>query len=84
MEGHKSGVHCLDFNENTLITGSGDKTIRMWDMQTRECTKVLEGHTSGVCCLQYNNDNKNQLVSGSWDKTIRVWDLTNGVTSPFM
>lgn len=74
-EGHKGGVYSLQYDGHTLVTGSGDRTVRVWDTTTQECTHVLSGHTSGVCCLSYSDS---RVISGSWDKTIRIWDLKSG------
>ena len=51
-----------------------DKTIRVWDLNTLECVKVLEGHSEAVLALAVGNGN---LISGSYDTTVRFWDLQN-------
>ena len=33
--------------DNRLVSGSNDNTVRVWDLSTGECVRVLEGH-SGV------------------------------------
>lgn len=42
LKGHESGVYCLEFFKNTLISGSGDKTIRIWDLEEGKCQKILK------------------------------------------
>jgi division protein 1 len=42
FEGHTGGVSCLMFDDEWLISGSSDKTIRQWDMQTGLCVSVLQ------------------------------------------
>eukprot|EP01103_Thecamoeba_quadrilineata_P017168 TRINITY_DN5985_c0_g1_i1.p1 TRINITY_DN5985_c0_g1~~TRINITY_DN5985_c0_g1_i1.p1 ORF type:complete len:562 (+),score=108.68 TRINITY_DN5985_c0_g1_i1:88-1773(+) len=59
-----------------LVTGSYDKTLRVWDVATGECKHLLEGHTGSVFCLQVEGG---IIVSGSWDQTLRAWDLHSGV-----
>lgn len=49
-----------------------DQTIRIWDLPSATCTKVLTGHEGSVLCLQ--SDAK-VLVSGSSDSRILVWDM---------
>lgn len=49
-----------------------DQTIRVWDLRTAQCIKVLTGHEGSVLCLQ--SDSK-VLISGSSDSRILVWDL---------
>ena len=62
----------LAVGDNYLFSGSWDKTIRVWDLNTLECIKELEGHTEAVLALAVGNG---QLVSGSYDTTVRFWDL---------
>lgn len=61
-----------------LFTGSRDKTVKMWDVQTRTCKATLKGHESGVWNLLHRKVNDiDWLFSCSFDRAIRVWDLTN-------
>lgn len=46
FNGHTDSVYCCQFDEKKLITGSRDRTIRVWDMATYECIKVIGGPTS--------------------------------------
>lgn len=41
LKGHTDSVYCVQFDEKKIITGSRDKTIRIWDIATGECLKVL-------------------------------------------
>jgi len=43
LNGHTDSVYCCQFDENKLITGSRDRTIRVWDMKTYKCVKVIGG-----------------------------------------
>ena len=62
---------------STLATGSRNKTINVWDIQSGECRKVLSGHADVVLCVALSPDGST-LASGSMDKTIRVWDIPSG------
>jgi WD40 repeat protein len=53
------------------VTASRDNTIRVWDIESRQCIKILGGHTSLITCLQLNEC---FIVSGSFDQSIRIWD----------
>lgn len=58
-----------------LISGSADKTIRIWDLNNLNLLpKVLIAHDNIVTTLAVTNNGK-YLVSGSADKTIKLWDL---------
>ncbi|KUJ21149.1 WD40 repeat-like protein [Mollisia scopiformis] len=39
--GHLDSIYCVQFDERKIITGSRDKTIRVWDMHTSVCTLVI-------------------------------------------
>lgn len=43
MNGHTDSVYCCQFDEHKCITGSRDRTIRVWDMKTNKCLKVYGG-----------------------------------------
>ncbi|KAH7418139.1 WD40-repeat-containing domain protein [Cadophora sp. MPI-SDFR-AT-0126] len=41
LHGHLDSIYCVQFDENKIITGSRDKTIRIWDIETLSCTLVI-------------------------------------------
>ncbi|KAF2857918.1 WD40 repeat-like protein [Piedraia hortae CBS 480.64] len=43
LSGHTDSVYCVQFDENKIITGSRDRTIRVWDTNTYECIRVIGG-----------------------------------------
>jgi WD40 repeat protein len=61
-----------------LVSGSEDRTLRIWDMGTGKCLITMEGHISGVSCVQFSRDSK-KVASGSHDQTVRIWDSVTGV-----
>jgi len=73
-EGSK-GVYCLQYDNDKIVSGLRDNTIKMWDRKTLQCTKVLQGHTGSVLCLQYD---ENVIITGSSDSTVRVWCVRTG------
>jgi F-box and WD-40 domain protein 1/11 len=46
LNGHTDSVYCCQFDEDKIITGSRDRTIRVWDMKTYRCLKVIGGPSS--------------------------------------
>jgi WD40 repeat protein len=60
-----------------VVSGSDDKTVRVWDLASGRCEATLEGHGDRVCSVAVSPDGK-RVVSGSGDKTVRVWDLASG------
>ena len=56
------------------MSGSRDKTIRLWDAETGDpIGQPLEGHSSIVNSVGFSPDGS-RIVSGSFDNTIRLWD----------
>jgi F-box and WD-40 domain protein 1/11 len=43
LSGHTDSVYCVQFDEMKIITGSRDRTIRVWDINTMQCIKVIGG-----------------------------------------
>ena len=82
LRGHTNGVMCLQFSETLqhpsfpiLITGSYDRTVRVWDLETGQELRCLRGHTRAIRALQFDEA---KLVTGSMDHTIRVWNWRKG------
>lgn len=44
--GHLADITCTRFhpNSNYIVTGSSDRTIRLWDVLTGNCVRILTGH----------------------------------------
>jgi WD40 repeat protein len=74
LQGHTDWVRSVCAAGNKIISGSRDKTIRVWDMDTGECLRTLQGHTSSVYGLCTLCTVGNKIISASEDKTIRIWD----------
>ncbi len=58
--------------EGKIVSGSADKTVRVWDMKGKELA-VCRGHedqVESVCVTNYG-----KIVSGSLDGTVRVWEI---------
>jgi WD40 repeat protein len=62
----------------TLVTVSGDRQIRVWDVATRQQRAYFKGHEADVRCAAVSPDGRT-LATGSADATVLVWDLTGGI-----
>ncbi|KAI8137644.1 WD40-repeat-containing domain protein [Fennellomyces sp. T-0311] len=74
---HLEGIYCIQFDEDKIVSGSRDRTIKIWDMRTGECRRTLSAHSASVLCLQYDD---RYIISGSSDKTMVQWDIETGKT----
>ncbi|KJE91050.1 F-box domain-containing protein [Capsaspora owczarzaki ATCC 30864] len=76
FEGHSQGISCLQFDHVRIVSGSTDRTIRVWNIRTNtKAAMTLHGHLGTVRCLHLDGTT---LFSGSSDRTIKVWDLSTG------
>ena len=71
LTGHTDSVFCLiQLRNGYLVSGSSDKTIKIWNIETRACIQTLTDHTDWVYdLLELKNGN---IVSGSRDGTIKI------------
>jgi len=62
-----------------LVSGSTDKTVKIWNVEDGSCIKTLEGHSDWVRCVCVvvggGEDEEDLIVSGSDDKTLKVWNI---------
>ncbi|HKP87378.1 MAG TPA: TIR domain-containing protein [Blastocatellia bacterium] len=79
LKGHIDEVYgvAVTADGRRAVSGSGDKTVRVWDADTGKCLATLEGHTDAVWGVALSADGR-RIVSGSWDNTVRVWDADTG------
>jgi len=63
----------LSSDGHFALSGSWDKTLRLWELATGATTRRFVGHTKDVMSVAFSSDNR-QIVSGSRDKTIKLWN----------
>jgi WD40 repeat protein len=69
LRGHTSSVNSFSLDGTRIVTGSHDKTVRLWDAGTGEpVVEPLRGHTDSVNSVSFSPDGT-RIVTGSWDKT---------------
>ena len=72
-------MRCLQFDDSKVISGSMDRTLKIWNWRTGALLRTLEGHTEGIVSLTYND---RVLASGSADSSIRIWNCQTGECFP--
>jgi len=79
LTGHTASVHSVAFSPDSqrIVTGSLDRTAKVWDSETGQELLALKGHTDAVTCASFSPDGQ-RIVTGSWDRTAKVWDSETG------
>ncbi|KAI9046451.1 hypothetical protein LZ554_009200 [Drepanopeziza brunnea f. sp. 'monogermtubi'] len=107
LRGHKRGVWSVKFapkdtpsiigesgpaaGKGLILTGSGDKTIKIWSLADYSCVRTFEGHTNSVLKVAWlrlpkaeaeERGRKHvQIASAGGDGLVMVWDASTGVSS---
>ena len=79
LKGHTNVVLGLAFSPDgkTLISGGGDSTAILWDVETKTLRHRLEGHRDEIYAVGFTPDGA-RAVTGSFDKTLRLWSVADG------
>lgn len=79
LSGHFSSINALAFSSDgtTLASGSADRTVKLWNIDSRIPRCTLSGHSSLVEAVIFSPEGRT-LVSGSWDYTVKFWNVDTG------
>jgi len=74
LSGHSDQITSMAFSPDNkfLLTGSADKTARLWDITSGQLLRVFSGHTASVTSVNFTSDGK-RIVTTSLDKSVRTW-----------
>lgn len=80
-QGHHLKINALSFNEDSsvLASGSDDKTVRLWDMRSRESRypiQILDEARDSIGSVFIK---RTSIAVGSIDGCVRVYDIRKGV-----
>lgn len=56
LVGHTGGVWSSQMEDNIIISGSTDRTLKVWNADTGQCINTLYGHTSTVRCMHLHKN----------------------------
>jgi WD40 repeat protein len=72
-------VYAIAFSPNgcMVLSGSQDKTLKLWNAETGEKIRTFYGHTHAVTSVTFSPGGS-MVLSGSLDNTIRLWNVTTG------
>ncbi|HVD99914.1 MAG TPA: caspase family protein [Cytophagaceae bacterium] len=79
QKGHSASVKAVAISPDGrfLVTGSRDRTAKLWDLQTGMEMRTYNGHEHTVNGVQFSPNGK-YLATSSADNTFRVWNVLNG------
>ncbi len=79
LYGHTGSVNSVSFSPDgtRIVTGSDDRTAKVWDARTGTALLELKGHTGGVTSVSFSPDGT-RILTGSGDETAKVWDARTG------
>ncbi|CAK7348421.1 unnamed protein product [Dovyalis caffra] len=84
LRGHRTAVYCgygraiFDRSGRYVITGSDDRLVKIWSMETAFCLASCRGHEGDITDLAVSSNNA-LVASASNDFVIRVWRLPDGM-----
>ncbi len=64
-------------DDRYIISGSSDKSIKIWERESGNEIQTLTGHSDEVTSVAFSNDDR-YIISGSNDKSIKIWERESG------
>jgi len=80
LTGHNDGVYGVAIEADTVVSGSFDKTVRLWDRASGNLLVELPGHTGSINGVDASEDGS-IIVSASSDKTVKVWQFNKNTNA---
>lgn len=75
FEGHGKTVLALDWSKNNfLVSGSMDRTAKLWNVERAECLETFKHHDF-VTAVKFHPTDDRFFVSGSLDNNVRLWSI---------
>ncbi|XP_050406729.1 F-box/WD repeat-containing protein 7 isoform X2 [Patella vulgata] len=75
LRGHKEKVTALESNGQIIVSGSDDKSLKIWNIQTCKCLHSIEAHSDTITSIKLKD---RLIVTACADGSIRLYDATTG------
>ncbi|KAJ3437306.1 histone-binding protein msi1 [Anaeramoeba flamelloides] len=70
-------VEWSPFHSNVFGSVSDDKTLKLFDIRSKKCTRDIIAHSEEINSISFNPFNEHILITGSSDTIVGLWDLRN-------
>ena len=79
LSGHSGWITCLVFSLDvrSLVSGAGDKTVKLWDVQTGGVVRTFYGPTHSARSVSISADSR-RIASGGWGGETYLWNIETG------
>ncbi|BAZ08295.1 WD-40 repeat protein [Calothrix sp. NIES-4071] len=79
FKAHQNIISAIAYNPNTkiLATASADKSVKLWNIKTKQLIQTLSGHSDRVTSVAFTPDN-NIIATAGADKTVKLWRVKDG------
>lgn len=75
FEGHTKSILSLDWSKNNfLVTGSMDRTVKLWHVDRPDCLQTFQ-HEDFVTSVKFHPTDDRFFLSGSLDNEVRLWSI---------
>jgi WD40 repeat protein len=80
LPGYRSAIEAIALTRDgeRLVSGSFDRTVRIWSLATGRELRTLRGHGARVTAVGLTLDGRS-VISGSEDRTLRIWNVDSGL-----
>ena len=79
LSGHTDWIKSVAISPDgsKIVTGSDDKTAKIWNVADGSLIATLSGHTAEITSVAISSDGS-KVVTGSKDGTAKIWNMSDG------
>jgi WD40 repeat protein len=80
LTGHSSKIStlCPSKDGRFILSGSSDRTLKLWEIETKQCIRVFSGHKGDVTSISLSADGRYTISAGGEDRNLKLWDVESG------
>lgn len=80
FNGHTGSINTVVFaaDNRSFISGSDDKTIKLWQVSNGRAVRTFKGHNGAVTSVMFMPDGEHIISTSEADKTLKIWNISSG------